>query len=146
MPLAGGDEATLAVGEHGVVLGAQEVGDRVAVLGRVVGHDPVDARLEGVVAREPERVADVDDGAALPGRDEPELLGSRRPHLQAPLLGEEQRQRADVRVLLVADVEVLRRIRWDVVHHGYGAGGGAVVAVRVLEPLGPRETQSRGQR
>lgn len=143
VPLAGGDVAALAVGEHGVVLGAQEVGDGVAVLCGVQGHHAVDARLHRVAAGEAQRVAHVDDGHALLGLDEAELLSARGTHLQTPLLGEEEGQRADVGVLLVADV-LGRRVGRDVVHHGDGAGGRAVVAVRVLEARGAREAQPRG--
>lgn len=88
MPLAGGDETALAVGEHDRVLGAQEVGDGVAVLGGVEGDDAVDAGLHGVPAGEAQRVADVDDGHAGLGLDESELLGSGGTHLETPLLGE----------------------------------------------------------
>lgn len=139
MPLAGGDVAALGVGEHGVVLGAQEVGDGVAVLAVVVGHDAVDARLHGVARGEAQRVADVDDGGAGPRLDEAELAGSGGPDLHAPLLAEEQRQRADVGVLLVPDVGVGARVRRDVVHHGQRARRGPVVAVRVLEARRARQ-------
>lgn len=142
VPLAGGDVAALGVGEHGLVLGAQEVGDGVAVLGGVEGHDAVDARLHRVAGREPERVADVDDGHAVPGLDEAELLGSRGPHLEAPLLGEEEGERADVGVLLVADV-LGRRLRRDVVHHGQRARRRPVVAVRVLEARCAGQAEAR---
>lgn len=76
VPLAGGDEAALGVGEEGVVLGAQEVGDGVAVLGVVVGDDAVDARLHRVARGEAQRVADV--MTAVPGR------GSTKPNSRAP--------------------------------------------------------------
>lgn len=115
------------------------------MLGRVEGHDPVDARLHLVPAREAQRVADVDDGAALLGLHEPELAGARRPDLEAPLLAEEQGQRADVGVLLVPNV-LVDRVGGNVVHHGEGGGGRAVVAVSVLEPGSTREPEPRGQR
>src|SRR3954454_6743435 len=46
VPVLGRDIAALAVHEHGVVLGAQEVSNRIAVFGGVERHDAVDARLE----------------------------------------------------------------------------------------------------
>lgn len=145
MPLAGGDVPALTVGEHGRVLGAEEVGDRVAVLGRVERHDPVDARLHLVPAREAQRVAHVDDGAAVLGPDESELAGAGRADLEAPLLAEEQSQRADVGVLLVPDL-LGGRVGRDVVHHGEGGRGRAVVAVGVLKPGSTREAESRRER
>ena len=48
-------------------------------------------------------------------------------------------------MLLVADVVVGGRVRWDVVHHGEGGGRGPVVAVRVLEARGACETETAGQ-
>ena len=147
MPLAGRDVAALGVGEHGLVLGTEEVGDRVAVLVGVEGHNTVDAGLHGVVGGEPEGITDVHDGAALLGGDEAELLGSGRADLEAPLVAEEEGKRRNVGVLLVADVlEVLScGIGGDVVHHGKGAGRGPVVAVHVLVPLGPGPAGAGGE-
>lgn len=145
VPLASRDIPALAVGEHGRVLGPEEVGDRVAVLSWVEGHDPVDARLHLVPAREAQRVADVDNGATVLGLHEPELAGAWRADLEAPLLTEEQGQRADVGVLLVPDL-LGDRVGRNVVHHGERGGGWAVVAVSVLEPGTTCEPEPRRQR
>lgn len=145
VPLASSDVAALAVLEHGVVLGTEEVSNGVAVLIRAEGHDTVDAGHEGVATSKAQRVADVDDGAAGLGGDEAELLGSGRADLQAPLLGEEECQGGDIGVLLVADLLVLERVGRDVVHHGQGGGRGAVVAVGVLVAGGAGEAHRGGE-
>lgn len=141
VPLASRDVPALAVGEHGRVLSPEEVRNRVAVLGRVERHNPVDARLHLVPACEAQRVADVDDGAAILGLHKPEFARTWRADLEAPLLGEEQGQRTDIGVLLVPDL-LSGRVGWDVVHHGEGGGGRAVVTVSVLEACGTREPES----
>lgn len=141
VPLASRDVPAFAVGEHGRVLGPEEVRDRVAVLGRIERHDPVDARLHLVPACEAQRVADVDDGAAILGLHKSELARTWRADLEAPLLGEEQGQRADIGVLLVPDL-FGGWVGRDVVHHGERGGGRAVVPVSVLEPCGTREPES----
>lgn len=115
------------------------------MLGRVKGDDPVDARLHLVPAREAERVADVDNGAAVLGLHKPELAGAWRADLEAPLLAEEQSQRADVGVLLMSNL-LSDRVGRNVVHHGEGGGGRAVVAVSVLEPGSTCEAEPRRQR
>lgn len=145
MPLAGSDVPALTVGEHGRVLGPEEVCDRVAVLGRVIWHDPVDARLHLVPACEAQRVADVDNGAAILGLHEAKLARTWRADLESPLLGEEQGQRADVGVLLMPDLLSIGVGR-DVVHHGEGGGGRAVVTVSILKPSSTREPESRRKR
>lgn len=141
VPLASRDVSALAVGEHGRVLSPEEVRNRVAVLGRVERHNPVDARLHLVPACEAQRVADVDDGAAILGLHKPEFARTWRADLEAPLLGEEQSQRTDIGVLLVPDL-LSGRVGWDVVHHGKRRGGRAVVTVSVLEACGTREPES----
>lgn len=115
------------------------------MLSRVEGHDPVDARLHLVPTCETQRVADIDDGAAILGLDKSELASPRRADLESPLLAEEQGQRADVGMLLVADV-LVDRIAWNVVHHGQGGGRRPVIAVSILESCSARESESRGQR
>lgn len=87
----------------------------------VKGHDAVDAALELHAAGEAQRVAHVHKGAAGLGRHEahlprPAVAGG--PNLQAPLLAEEERERADVGVLLVADALVAGDFVGEVVHHG----------------------------
>lgn len=106
VPLASSDISALGVGELGVVLSSEEIGNGVAVLIVVQWYDSVDARLEGVFACEAERVADVDDGSSWPWCDETEFLRSWRADLKTPLLTKEESERADVGVLLVSNVVV----------------------------------------
>lgn len=115
------------------------------MLGWIEGHDPVDARLHLVPTREAQGVADVDDSAAVLGPDEPELASTWRANLEAPLLCEEQSQRADVSVLLMPDF-MGGGIRRNVVHHSKRGRGRAIVTVSVLEPCRTREPKSRRQR
>lgn len=121
MPLAGGDGPAFRIDKHGVVLSAQEVCNRVAVLGRVKGHDAMDAALELHAAGEAQRVADVDEGATGLGRNEAHLTSAAsagRSDLQTPLLTEEKREGADVGVLLVANSVLASELTGEVVHHG----------------------------
>lgn len=125
MPVLGGDIASLRVHEHGVVLGAEEVGDRVPVLGGVEGYDAVDARLELHAAGKAEGIADVDEGAVLLGLDEAHLEGaalSGGADLETPLVAEEEGEGADVGVLLVADLVLASDLSGEVVHHGESGG------------------------
>lgn len=128
VPLASRDRAALGVDEHGVVLGAEEVRHGVAVLLGVEGHDTVDAGLHLHARGEAQGVADVHERAVLLGLDETHLAGTAgagRTDLQAPLLGEEQRQGGDVGVLLVAHpVGVAELLLGQVVHHGELLWGG----------------------
>lgn len=70
VPLSSRNVPALAIHKHGVVLGAQKVGNRVAVLRRVKGDHAVDARLELHAAGKTQRVADVHKGGAGAGRHE----------------------------------------------------------------------------
>lgn len=113
------------------------------MLGWVKRYDPVDARLHLVAAREAQRVADVDNSTAVLGPDEPKLARTWRANLEAPLLCEEQSQRADVGVLLMPDL-LGGGIRRDIVHHCERGRGRAIVSVSVLETCRTRESESRG--
>ena len=145
VPLSGGDISALAVGEHGLVLGAEEIGNRVAVLGRVEGDHPVDARLHLVPARKPKRVPNVDDGAPFLGLDKSKFPGSWWPDLEPPLFTEQEGERTDVGVLLVSDLLVNGRIGWNVMHHGKSCSGWPVVAVGILKTCSTGEAKSGGQ-
>jgi len=105
----------------------------------------VNARLHGMSTGETQRVTNINDCGAWFGSDEAEFLGSWWSDLETPLLAEEESERADIGVLLVADVLLGYRVARDVVHHCQGAGGWAVVSVRVLESGGAAETEAGGE-
>lgn len=121
VPLAGSNGTALRVDEHGVILGTEEVGNRVAVLSGVKGDDTVDAALELVAAGEAEGVTDMDESTSLLRGDEAHLLGTTlagRADLETPLLAEEEGEGADVSVLLVTDAAGASKVRGKVMHHG----------------------------
>lgn len=63
----------------------------------------MEARLELLLRQKTQGVANVDDGAVAARRHPLPLLRVRRHHLQAPLVGEEDSDAANVGVLVVAD-------------------------------------------
>lgn len=112
VPFAGGDGATVVVAEDGRVLGAQEIphGQALLLVRSEGGDDAVDGGAKASAGEEAEGVAHVDDGVARFGEHAAPDLGARREHLQARLVGEEDRQGPVVRVFVLAE-EVGRRRR-----------------------------------
>lgn len=144
VPLSSSDVAPLTILERGVHLRSEEVRKRVPLLGWIERHNLVDARIQLVARGKAQRVAHIDDSVAGTRLHELErcvgLVG--RLHLEPPLLAKEQRQRANIRVLLVAaGVVLFALLAGYVAEHGERAVGFVPVAVVGLEAVFTSKTE-----
>lgn len=139
IPADGRGGLAAAIAELAVVAGPQEVGHAIPI-DTVERHGAVKCRSQLLPGKEAQRVADVHDGVAGPGLDAAPLKPLARlradevdgtEDLQAPLLREEQCQRADVRVLVLSE-RFLRQIHFRVVDKEKGALGRCIIAVVLL--------------
>lgn len=103
VPFLGRQDLALVILEDGVVLGAEEEDDGVAMLQLAArdGLHAMHARVELLAREEAEHVADVDDGVPRPRLHV--VPPARQQHLEPPLLAEEERQAARVGVLVQAE-------------------------------------------
>lgn len=103
MPLLGRQDVALVILEDGIVLGAEEEDDGVAMLHLPPrdGLHAMHARVEPLAREEAEHVADVDDG--VPGTRLHVMPPARQQDLESPLLAEEKRQAARVGVFVQAE-------------------------------------------
>lgn len=92
---------TLALSiELGIKLGAEEVRAGEAVVDGTPrrGDDPVKGRLEALFGEKPQRVTDVDDSATLLWLEVPPLVREGMAGLEPSLIGEQDRDAADIGV------------------------------------------------
>lgn len=142
IPADGRSGLAAAVAELAVVARPQEVGHAIPI-DAVERHGTVQGRSQLLPREESQRVADVHDGVAGPGFHAAPLealacLGADEVNgtedLQAPLLREEQRERADVRVLVLSQ-RFLRQIHFRVVDEEKRALRWCITAVVLLQAL-----------
>lgn len=104
MPVLGSNMCPIAINKRHAVVRPQEIRDCIPIASLPVnGNHAVEARLELLLRQKTQGVANVDDGAVAARRHPLPLLRVRRHHLQAPLVGEEDSDAANVGVLVVAD-------------------------------------------
>lgn len=102
MPFLGRQHFVLVILEAGIVLGAQEENDGVAMLLLPLcdGHHAVHARVEFLAGEEAEHVANIHDGMSRPRLHV--MPTFRQQDLEAPLFTKEKRQAARIGMFVQA--------------------------------------------
>lgn len=104
----------------------------------------MNTRIKLMSRSKSQRVTDVDDSMARPRLNELPFFVVRKAgplDLQTPLLREQQRQTADVGVLLVPNLFGAYDVTENVAKHGECRVAFVVVAMRILKPVAALQTK-----